>query len=111
MTWIRCFGFAIYALAVAVPATGFGDDLLHAGPLFDEFDLTLTPGHRSEAAGPFFYKQQRDTERVWGFPPLGSLTRDPGTESVEFDFVYPVLTYDRYGDQYRIPRIPFPGLA
>src|SRR2546422_2453417 len=41
------------------------------------------------------------TERMGRIPPLGSLTRDPGTESVEFDFVYPLLTYDRYGEQYR----------
>ncbi len=101
MTWIRCFGFAIYALALAAPAVGFGDDFFHAGPLFDEFDLTLTPGHRAEAAGPFYYSQTKDTERVWGIPPFGSLTRDPGTESMEFDFLYPVLTYDRYGEQYR----------
>jgi hypothetical protein len=33
MTWTRCFGFAIYALALAAPAIGFGDDFLHAGPL------------------------------------------------------------------------------
>ena len=34
-------------------------------------------------------------------PPLLSYTRDPATESEEFDFLYPVMTYDRYGDQYR----------
>jgi hypothetical protein len=32
---------------------------------------------------------------------LLSYARDPGTESVEFDFVYPIVTYSRYGGQYR----------
>jgi hypothetical protein len=72
-----------------------------AGPLFDEFDLTLAPGHRTEALGPFFYSEQQETQRIWAVPPLLSYTRDPEMESKEFDFLYPVMTYDRYGDQYR----------
>src|SRR6266404_2886642 len=73
----------------------------HAGPLFDHFDLTLDPGNRSEAAGPFFYSEQKDSQHLWAVPPLFSWTRDPGVDSEEIDFVYPILTYDRYGEQYR----------
>ncbi len=78
-----------------------GAESVHAGLLFDESDLTLTPGHRTEALGPFFYEQERDTERIWAVPPLLSSTRDAGVELKELDFLYPVLTYDRYGQQYR----------
>ena len=47
-----------------------------AGPLYDQFPLTLDSGHRTEAAGPFFYDQQRETEKTWAMPPLFSyLTR------------------------------------
>ena len=67
----------------------------------DEFNLTLAPGHRTEALGPFFYSQQKETQRIWAVPPVLSYTRDPGTESKEIDFLYPVITYDRYGEQYR----------
>src|SRR6185436_16180501 len=74
---------------------------LHAGFLTDHFSLTLEPGERTERAGPFFYSQTKDTERIWAIPPLLSYTRDSGTELMEFDFVYPILTYDRYGEQYR----------
>jgi hypothetical protein len=88
-------------LAVSVPSSALAADTLRAGPLFDEFDLTLAPGHRIEALGPFFYSQQRETQRIWAMPPLLSYTCDPGTESKEFDFLYPVMTYDRYGEQYR----------
>src|SRR5512140_2134083 len=77
------------------------DQPLRIGPLYDRFDLTLDEGERTEAVGPFWYRQQRGTERTWAVPPILSYTRDPDLELTEFDFVYPVLTYDRYGDQYR----------
>ena len=81
--------------------SAFGSDALHAGFLFDEFNLTLAPGHRTEAVGPFFYSEQKETQRIWAVPPLLSYTRDPETESKEFDILYPLMTYDRYGEQYR----------
>ena len=74
---------------------------LNFGPLFDEFPLTLDPGWRSEAVGPLYYQQQKGPEHTWAVPPLLSHTVDPTLELKEFDFVYPVLTYDRYGRQYR----------
>jgi len=71
------------------------------GFLYDQFDLTLDSGHRTEALGPFFYSEQKETQQTWAIPPILSYTHDPGTESTEFDFCYPIMTYDRYGDQYR----------
>lgn len=80
----------------------------HIGFIYDHFDLTIAPPsadlhlwNRTEAAGPFFYSEQQDTRHTWAIPPLFSFTQDPATESEEYDFVYPVLTYDRYGEQYR----------
>ncbi|MBC8001164.1 MAG: hypothetical protein H7X97_01135 [Opitutaceae bacterium] len=35
------------------------------------------------------------------FPPFFSRTWDPSFDSEEIDFLYPVLTYDRYGGEYR----------
>ena len=73
----------------------------HAGLLFDESDTTLTPGRRTEVLGPLFYDQQSEGQHTWAVPPLISFTRDPGSELTEFDLLYPILTYDRYGEQYR----------
>ena len=89
-------GLAVIGTPIAAKA-----DSPDAGPLFDDFDLTLASGHRTEALGPFFYSEQKETQRIWALPPLFSYTRDPGTESQEIDFLYPVMTYDRFGDQYR----------
>ena len=90
-----------FVLANNAPLSASAADALQAGPLFDEFDLTLALGHRTEALGPFFYSEQKETQRMWAVPPLLSYTRDPALESTEFDFLYPVMTYDRYGGQYR----------
>jgi hypothetical protein len=91
---LYCSDFILHAQPSGIGA-------LHAGPLFDEFDLTLGPGHRTEAAGPFFYSEEKETQRTWAVPPLLSHTQDPATESEEVDFAYPVITYDRFGAQYR----------
>jgi len=88
-------------LAVAEHPCAARAELPDAGPLFDEFGLTLAPGNRTEALGPLFYSEQQETRGTWAVPPLFSYMRDPGTESKKFDFLYPVLTYNRYGDQYR----------
>jgi hypothetical protein len=88
-----------FVLSCCAPA--FAEDHFHAGLLFDEFPLTLDAGHRTEAAGPFFYNQQKDTEKTWAIPPLFSHDTNSAVESREDDFVYPLLTYERYGTQYR----------
>jgi len=96
-----CVVFLWLSLAGTAALAAEQDSAAHAGFLYDEFKLTLAPGHRTEALGPFYYSEQKETQRIWAVPPLLSYTRDPGTESEEFDFLYPVMTYDRYGGQHR----------
>ncbi|MGI8966047.1 MAG: hypothetical protein ACR2H1_08180 [Limisphaerales bacterium] len=72
-----------------------------AGPLYDDFSLTLSSGHRTEIAGPLYFFEQNDSQRQWAVPPLFSYTHDPDVEAEEFDFLYPLLTYDRFGSEYR----------
>ena len=71
------------------------------GPLYQEFRLTLAPGHRTEALGPLYYTEHKESTRLWAVPPLLSYTLDSETDFAEFDFAYPVLTYDRFGSEYR----------
>ncbi len=73
----------------------------HAGPLFDDFSLTLTEGRRTEALGPLFYSETSDTQKTWGLPPLCWHLRDTATELEKFDFCYPIFTWHRYGTEYR----------
>jgi len=71
------------------------------GPLFHEFGLTLDRGQRTEVAGPFFYYEGRDSAQTWAVPPVMSHVVDKETDFSEFDFLYPLLTYDRFGPEYR----------
>jgi len=95
---LTLLGLGLAAGALPLSARADSPD---AGFLFDEFNLTLAPGHRTEAAGPFYYSEQKETKHTWAMPPLFSSTKDPDTESTEYDFLYPLMTYDRYGEQYR----------
>lgn len=72
-----------------------------AGPAFQTFDLTLAPGTRTEMAGPFYYRQQRETEFTRAWPPFFSRCTDASVESQEFDFLYPLLTDEIHGREYR----------
>jgi len=89
------------SLALGFSSTAMAEDGFHAGPVFDHFSLTLSLGHRAEAVGPFFYNQLSDTEKTWAVPPLLSYDTDPTTETKEFDLLYPVLTCERFGTEYR----------
>ncbi|HWF18742.1 MAG TPA: hypothetical protein VG754_05715, partial [Verrucomicrobiae bacterium] len=55
----------------------------------------------TEIVSPFFYSEQRDTQRQWAFPPLMVHTEDSATETSGFQFIYPVLTYHQYGKEHR----------
>jgi hypothetical protein len=90
----------IASVASAEEDTQGGHEIA-AGPLFHEFKLTLDSGARTEALGPFFYDELKETQHTWAVPPIFSYTHDPATESYEYDFIYPLLTYDRFGQQYR----------
>ena len=88
-------------LFLALPLHATAQDGPHLGLAYDDFRLTLAPGERTEVLGPLFYDEERETQHTWAFPPLLSYSHDPGTELKEFDFAYPILTYDSYGKQYR----------
>ena len=77
------------------------DDWLNIGPIFDQFDLTLTQGHRTEIGGPVFYSQTQEDDKLWAIPPFFSMDKNSGTDSEEWDFFYPVMTYDRFGSEHR----------
>jgi hypothetical protein len=95
------FGLLAAWLLLCLGQHAVASDSFHAGPLYDDYELTLSTGHRTEAVGPFYFREEEETRRTWGIPPLFSVTRDPATESSEFNLFYPVITSIRYGEQYR----------
>jgi len=89
------------SLCLILPFCSLAQDSFHAGPLFDQFSLTLAPGRRVEAAGPLYYDEHQESRETWALPPLFWVTRDPETDSSEFRFLYPAMSRVRYGGQYR----------
>jgi hypothetical protein len=77
------------------------DDNVHAGFAFDRHELTLQPGEEVQAAGPFFYETKTEFENIFALPPFFSHSTIAATDSEEYDFLYPLLTFDRFGKEYR----------
>jgi hypothetical protein len=73
---------------------------VRAGPIVHEFPLTLMPGRRMEALGPLVNHEVSDLWKAWALSPLFSYTRDHGIEAVGWDLAYPLITYDRFGEEY-----------
>ena len=96
-----CLRGCFIILAFCFSAASDAEDAFHAGLFYDQFPLTLDSGRRTEAVGPFFYDQQKNSENTWAVPPVFSHTTDPTVEYRENDFLYPLLTYESYGREYR----------
>jgi len=71
------------------------------GPLFDHFALTLAPGERTEMFGPLFHCERQESRTEWAVCPFCSAGRDPDTDAADFDLLYPLLTWDRFGGESR----------
>jgi len=99
----RGLGFFLIFLGTNLILTqlGHASGAAHAGFLFDRHALTLESGWRTEVGGPLFYHQKTELETVWAVPPFFSRAVLLDGDAEEYDFVYPVLTYDRYGGEYR----------
>lgn len=93
--------------AVGAEAGAGMDDLDDAdfGPLFDEFKLTLNPGHRTEIASPFYYREElRENgylRKTWAFPPWVARTSIPEIKASQTDILWKVISYNTYGEEYR----------
>jgi len=80
--------------------------VLHAaerrfGPLHHEFELTLEAGRASETLGPLFGVERKGPQKTRRWTPLISRVDDPVGDFTEIDIAYPLLTYDRFGGEYR----------
>jgi hypothetical protein len=95
---LKLFWLLTIGLFFSISFFSFAEPL---GFLYDKFPLTLEPGQRLEAAGPFFYSDKKDYESTWALPPFFSHYTNSAIGHREDDFLYPLLTYERYGDEYR----------
>ena len=79
------------------------DESFHVfGPIFSEYRLTLEPGERTELLGPLFGWQEADETRLFRFSPVFSVAKNPRIPFTEFEVLYPILTGDYFGPEYRL---------
>src|ERR1044071_9289193 len=93
---------AVCATAMGFLASARAENYPSFGPAYHEFRLTLEPGHRTEAVGPLYYHEVREDAQTWASPPLFSYTLSKEVDYEEFDILYPILSYDRFGPEYRV---------
>src|SRR5947208_939445 len=93
--------FAGCATVMGVLASAQAENHPSFGPAYDKFKVTLEAGHRTEAVGPLYYHEAREDAQTWASPPLFSYTLSKEVDYEEFDILYPILSYDRFGPEYR----------
>ena len=99
---MAAIGLYLAAIWAALSVRAATDNELLAGPAYAKFRLTLAPGWREEAAGPFFYQQSVEGQTQWALPPFFCRTLTPDVNWSEWEIFYPVLNYRRFGKEYRL---------
>jgi hypothetical protein len=74
---------------------------LEAGFLAHEYAPVIDGGSRTEVLGPIISWETNQDHSSWQISPLMSREKDLDGEAEQFDFLYPVLTYRRYGQDSR----------
>lgn len=72
------------------------------GPLFSQYQLTLTDGTKEEWLGPLLSWEENGPQSLFTLSPLFSIYRDPEIPQLEFELGYPILSLDRFGSEYRL---------
>jgi hypothetical protein len=101
---LQAFCWLAWAAGLSAAVPPLADDIgeLDAGPAYARFHLTLDSGWREEAAGPFFYSQLAGNQTQWALPPFFSQTLTPEVDWSEWNLFYPVVSYRRFGKEYRL---------
>lgn len=74
---------------------------VHAQEVFSPSSVSLDVSAETSALGPLFHAQSNDTVRQWALSPFWSQTVTLALEKKEVDVLYPLINYDRTGNEYR----------
>ena len=77
------------------------------GPLAHSFESTLNEGLRDEFFGPLLYRESYGATRTWGIPFVYTRSQKEDIDSDEWDLFYPLLGFDRFGEEYRLQLLQF----
>lgn len=77
------------------------------GPLIHRFGVTLDNGERTEAMGPFYYRETGEDYLEWAIPPLIARRYDATNDKLSVDFLWKVASYDRMGPESKFNLLQF----
>jgi hypothetical protein len=101
--WVARQTLVLLWLVILSSARIFSAEVIDdIGPIYDRVVLTLDAGERREIFGPLFSFERRELAEGWTLAPFASVWKDPSTDFTEFDLLYPLLTYDRFGSEERV---------
>jgi hypothetical protein len=98
---VSALSFSVLCVFALSQISSRASENFSSGFLFDQFNLTLEIGKRTEAAGPFYYSEKKEDDATLAFPPFISFYKNSAVNSGEIDFLYPLLTYENYSDEWR----------
>lgn len=74
---------------------------LSLGPFYHRSALTLQPGTRVEALGPLLSQDSNEPEHSLTVSPFFTYRRDRQADATELSVIYPLISYNRFGAEYR----------
>ena len=96
---------SLFVFLAVLPKGLYSADLPLLSPFgigsYTNITLSLAPSGDRRNYGPLFYEVENDWGQTWAVPPILSHSSDEVTDFAEWDFLYPVVTMDRFGAEYR----------
>ncbi|HEX7858851.1 MAG TPA: hypothetical protein VF773_00850 [Verrucomicrobiae bacterium] len=73
----------------------------NVGPIYDQVPTVFREGERTEILGPIFSLEKSGSASLFTISPLFSLYRDSTIPQTETELGYPILSFDKFGKEYR----------
>ncbi len=101
MRSLRAFFLYGFFLLILKTLPVFGEEVLSMGPLFNLDRNKTQQSEEINALGPFITSKRDENSSEFGFRPFFYLVEDRERDLTEFDFLYPLATYDRREEDLR----------
>lgn len=94
-------------MAVLCPEPGASAEPVEFGPLVHRFGVTFENAERTEAMGPFYYREEGADYLEWAFPPFFARRYEESTDKLSMEFLWKVVSYDRMGPEAKFTFLQF----
>ncbi len=95
-------GFITVITAICPEAMSKGGDGKDWEVIEPSESIRFRTSGEQKTIGPFYKFEEGSESRMWAIPPLLSHETWKGVEAEEWDILYPLVTYDRFGSEFRL---------